>query len=493
MRSTDTVAAVHGVRRTERAQRAVLIPCALGVLWVGGVTLLLAIGFRSWAYDDPFITFRYAANLRHGLGFVYNPGEAVLSTTTPLYTLLLAFLSVLWPWSDLPGLSIGMGAASLGLGSVALFLLGRAWRTPWAGLTAAVLYPFSPLLLGTLGAETCFYVMLILWAFALYAREQYVGAAIAAALATLTRADGVLVGMVLALAFVVDHRRLPWRPLGVFAGLVLPWFVFAWWYFGAPFPVTLAAKQHQARMAISDSFVEGFGRMVRTYARNRAYWPYGVLLLLGSGYAVARARAWLWFLAWGVLYFSGYALLGVSRYFWYYAPFVPVFLAGVGLGVEALGVWLSRLQRKRLLQAGVWALIGILVVPQLLGTWRLHQRPDPRGRIYRDVGLWLSQHTPPQARVGTLEVGIIGYYARRYMVDFAGLIQPEVAQQMDVDTTYADTARWAIETYRPDYLVLDPAWFPELMAHQVEPSCTPFRRFTRPEYPGELVVYQCQW
>ena len=42
--------------------------------------------------------------------------------------------------------------------------------------------------------------------------------------------------------------------------------------------------------------------------------------------------------------------------------------------------------------------------------------------MYGVVGDWLQDHTPPHATVGTLEVGIIGYYSQRSMVDFAGLI-----------------------------------------------------------------------
>ena len=40
--------------------------------------------------DDAYITFRYARNLLAGHGFVFNPGEQVLGTTTPVYTLLMA-------------------------------------------------------------------------------------------------------------------------------------------------------------------------------------------------------------------------------------------------------------------------------------------------------------------------------------------------------------------------------------------------------------------
>src|SRR5437762_13129041 len=41
-------------------------------------------------FDDAYTTLRYAANLANGSGFVYNPGERVWGTTTPLFTLLLA-------------------------------------------------------------------------------------------------------------------------------------------------------------------------------------------------------------------------------------------------------------------------------------------------------------------------------------------------------------------------------------------------------------------
>jgi hypothetical protein len=42
------------------------------------------------AQDDAFITYRYARNLATGRGFVYNEGERVLGTTTPLYAMILA-------------------------------------------------------------------------------------------------------------------------------------------------------------------------------------------------------------------------------------------------------------------------------------------------------------------------------------------------------------------------------------------------------------------
>lgn len=457
------------------------------------VLIFVWVLFRNWGYDDPFITFRYAQNLRAGLGFVYNPGERVLSTTTPLYTLLLTGLSYLW--ADLPGLSTLISAMSLGFGALALYRLGQRRKNLEAGFTVALLYLLAPLMAATFGAETCFYVALILWAFAFHIEGKDVAAMVLAALATLARADGVLVGIVIGFRLFLRERRVPWKPVLVFGCLIAPWYLFSWLYFGSPFPVTLATKQHQAQMAISDSFAEGFLRWMQGYARNPFYWLHGLLLLIGLGYALQQARQWLLLVGWGTLYFAGYTVLRVSRYFWYYAPLVPVMLALVGSGVEAMLRLLSnRRGIARRFKPILWGvLLILLLLPQGRDLWYLAHHPDPRARIYRDVGLWLAEHTPPEASVGTLEVGIIGYYARRRMVDFAGLIQPEVALQMRYETTYEDTTFWAVRQYHPDFLVLNPAWFPRVMEQLVIPFCRPLERFLRPEYSGELVVYQCWW
>ncbi len=73
-----------------------LVPGAMFLLCVV-ITGFLYWRFSRWYYDDPFITFRYAQNLLAGNGLVYNLDERVLSTTTPLFAIWLAFLGILNP------------------------------------------------------------------------------------------------------------------------------------------------------------------------------------------------------------------------------------------------------------------------------------------------------------------------------------------------------------------------------------------------------------
>src|SRR5215208_2469417 len=179
-----------------------------------GTSLLINYFFSNWAYDDPFITYRYAANLQHGLGFVYNPNERVLSTTTPLFTILLALFGNLR--TDLPHLARTIGAFSLGIGGFILWDLAQTWKSPLVGWAGLLLYPTFPLLVGTLGSETPLYLAFCLAAFTLYARQRYLLTAVWVALATLTRPDGFLVALILATHFIVwIQRPIPWRAIGL--------------------------------------------------------------------------------------------------------------------------------------------------------------------------------------------------------------------------------------------------------------------------------------
>lgn len=458
------------------------------VLYAGGVAVGIFAAFSWWAYDDPFITFRYADNLRSGWGFVYNPGQRVLSTTTPLYTLVLTGLGFLW--SDLPRVSNLLGAVSLALGGVALFLLGRRWGDALAGLAAMLLFPLFPLVVQTLGSEMPFYITLVLWALVFQAQGWSGPAMVLAGLATLTRPDGMLAALVLAGWMALERRRLPWLPLLLFGLVTVPFYAGLWLYFGSPFPVTLMVKQHQAQMAITERFAPGFIGLLRAYVQQHP--PFllsGGFVVLGLFRFFASGGRWAPLLAWSCLYFAGYAALGVPRYFWYYAPLAPTLSVLVGCGLAwAAGVWPERIVRRGIVGL---VLVGLTLWPQIGGLISLYYNPDPRIQIYRQAGLWLNRWTPEASVVGALEVGIIGYYARRPVVDFAGLTQPEVAHQMHPEASYQDLALWAIDRYRPAYVVIDPGTLPAVAEALVRFGCVSVREFVDDRYRGRLVIYRC--
>ncbi len=479
-----------------RARRKPWLRYAGILLYLSVATGALYARYADWAYDDAYISYRYVQNLIRGAGFVYNPGEQVLSTTTPLYVLVLAILS---PFSrDLPHLSNLVGSFCLALGGLLLWDLARSWKTPLAGWTALALYPGFPLLVVTLGSEMPLYLALCLAALAGYGRARYNLAAALVALATLARPDGALLALILAAHYLFWLRKpIPWQAAGWYAVIVLPWLVFAWVYFGSPVPVTLAAKQAQGSMVISQRFAAGFFTTINPLMRWLVFWL--EIILAGIGFLLSF---WIWkrwrlLWAWTALYFVGYSLLGVSRYFWYYAPLVPGFIAAIGLGVATLDR-LASFWRRASPAVGYAAnlLVGLvfltLVVGQAQKTWRQAQLNDVRYTVFRKVGEWLAMNTPQDASVAALEIGVIGYYAGRPVVDFAGLVQPEVASLLLGANTYEGAAQWAMERYRPDYLVLREMVFPNLEAGYIARSCREVKYFSATAaYPYSYSIYAC--
>lgn len=470
------------------------------VLYIGLVTAALYALLAGWVYDDPFITYRYSYNLAHGLGFVYNPGERVQSTTTPLFTLLLAVLHPLW--ADLPHLANLLGAVSLALGGIFIWQLAEAWETRPVGWAGLLLYPTFPLLCNAVGSEIPLYLAFCLGAFAAYARQKLALSALFSALAVLTRPDGLLVPVILGIDILLKIRRgassqqkFPAEASSairtglIFVGLLIPWFLFSWLYFGTPLPATLAAKQHQGLMAVSQRFAPGFFTIIRLYFSAWQFWLEALLALIGTIAILRRPNRWMLVLAWAVVYFISYILLGVSRYPWYYAALAPGFIAAIGLGIAYAEKTWKRLTFNRV---GI-GFLAVLALAQLYHIWQFSQYSDPRYQIYRAVGEWLHENTSSEAAVGSLEAGIIGYYAQRRLIDFAGLLQPEVARQLSRETTYQDSALWTLENYHPEYVVLQEGMFPELEQGYISQHCQVSQRFQGESfgYHHAMNIYRC--
>ncbi|MCC6955740.1 MAG: hypothetical protein IT316_03030, partial [Anaerolineales bacterium] len=102
----------------------------LPLLLPAGIFLLALIartlpGART--IDDSYITYRYARNILAGAGFVFNPGERVMGTTTPLYTALMVAAGLVSGGVNAPfaQISLLINALADGLTCLLLIHLGR--------------------------------------------------------------------------------------------------------------------------------------------------------------------------------------------------------------------------------------------------------------------------------------------------------------------------------------------------------------------------------
>jgi hypothetical protein len=139
-------------------------------------------------------------------------------------------------------------------------------------------------------------------------------------------------------------------------------------------------------------------------------------------------------------------------------------------------------------------MILLLFLGQLQISWQQAGSIDRRYPVFRSIGQWLSAHTPPGSSVGALEIGVIGYYAGRPIIDFAGLIQPDVTLQLLGSSSYEGAALWAVQRYHPDYLVLRDGLFPDLEAGYVASHCQVVHKnpTTSGENPHSISIYDCR-
>jgi len=213
------------------------------------VGLVLTFGLTA---DDPFITLRYAANVLHGLGPVFNPGQRVEGFTSPLH--LAVDVAVV----ALPGGAKLLEAklASVLFGILAVHQAGRLIRAAalprWAtrlGLTLAG-GSFVLAVSASNGLETtlaCFLTtLLIVHLVAGRATTRPWTTGCIAGLCVLARPDALLIVMVLATCSVAAEGATRWWQRVRWAmpvlGVVGSSTAARLWYYGSPVPNTYWAK-----------------------------------------------------------------------------------------------------------------------------------------------------------------------------------------------------------------------------------------------------------
>ena len=418
--------------------------------------------------DDPLITLTYAKNIAAGHGFVFNHGDPVLGTTTPLFALVVGGLMALFP--GVPGTAIAVWTTAVcWLGLIWSFYFFRdAFGIPvstavWIGAAIAAsgwvphlgmeAYPFALLLVATLGMA--------------YGRRPLL-AGILGGLLFLTRGEGILFVSLAALAgWWVRARKdrerssslLRSTPFLMALGFLIPlglWALYAMPTFGNIFPNTLAAKIAQVDSGLWPAFQT---RLIGDWVPGWKIGPslgfplLNLFFVLVAGGLVRLARTYprLRVLpVWAVVYGSGYALLGVPGYPWYRLPIEFVLIVLLASGLEGLASLFgsAHAQPWRRVVAHV---PGVVVIGLLFGSTLDAIRTPPvheKDRAYFKMAAWFDENGSAGERIAYMEVGYLGYYTDLGIVDLVGLVTPDLTHRVAArDFT---SGFWEAE---PEYLV----------------------------------------
>jgi hypothetical protein len=157
----------------------------------------------------------------------------------------------------------------------------------------------------------------------------------------------------------------------------------------------------------------------------------------------------------------GYTLLQIGTAFaWYYAPLILIVMLLGSVGGAAV-IRTALRWRDTKLRAFAWPVTAtvclffvVFSAFNVQGTWSFLSTyktayfAGARDQVYRQVGYWLDENTPPDATVLLVEVGTIGYFGERRIIDLAGLVTYEL-RNLSKQRTY----REAVDVLRPDYVI----------------------------------------
>lgn len=456
------------VQRRLAAQPAVLFAVVAAASVLGFIAVSAAGGYVGFPLDDAWIHQTYARNLATRGEFAFVPGQPSAGSTSPLWTGLLAigYLAHI----DYRVWTYALGAALLGLnGWLAYRLVRGLWPAAGAAALAAgflVTLEWHLVWSAGSGMETLLFSACALLVFVLDWPAQAGLIGLVAGLAVLARPDGLsLVPFVAARAWLSKGRS--WQSVmraGLGFGILFgPYLWLNFRLSGAPWPNTFYAKQAEYAILRAEPIWTRLGEVGAL--------PFiGVLILLlpallWTTWRALRIRRWevLVVLGWPVALVAAYALrLPVTyQYGRYVMPVIPVLLA---LGCGGLAE-MARPRSPQMLPRVVsrtWLAAIVLVATVFWVRGAARYRTDVQIIETEMVATakWVSANTAVNSLVAAHDIGALGYFGGRQVLDMAGLVSPQVIPFIRDESRL----RGWLDASGANYLETFPGWYPTLTA-----------------------------
>jgi arabinofuranosyltransferase len=467
----------------------------MSTLLFAGIVIyaISTVGLWRVPFEDAAILMRYADNLAHGHGIVWNVGEHPVDGATDfLFMIVVASLVQL-------GVTVGRAIRIIGIGShIALTLLiyqGNRWI--WKSSVLPALFSALYLAAGTglsytfaffgtsffaLSASLTWLFVLLLMQSEAPSRWLSVAFALSSLITGLVRPEGVIASVLMLLAIIFlkgvrASRIIIADFVAVFLALGGAYFVWHWAYFGYPLPNPFYRKQNL--LLGSDSLYVSLVGLYRFCA------PFLLAFLLALR-SRRTGRMALAFLIPVLGFASAFALISGEMNFGlrYQYPLLPMVLMswyplvkGIGAGFRLpSGAMLAPTARNVLLLAAV-IFGGCLIYYSnrqnctLIASQTTCRVANETRGLY-DVAVMLSDYSEKGYVLATSEAGLLPYYSRWKAVDTWGLNDSWIIHHGGITEQYLDG-------YRPEVIVFHSTFSPVLPAALSEDSLqNPWFRMT---------------
>jgi hypothetical protein len=439
----------------------------------------IILAFFIWPYlwaiptgiDDSMITARYSENLAQGVGFVYNQGEQVLGTTTPLWAFLSHWIFYLPLTSTQHGILICLFAGVLSLIGILLWTRPPKGKPPKGTALLLCLLPsigetFS------MGMETGLLILLtvLLWNNLLKESERaahWIKTAFIVQALLLTRLDSVFLLAALLISYLmIFPERSRKGVVGVIAavsGMTLAWLLFCKFHYGHYLPHSMIAKAgfSSSLKETATSLLTEWPRKWSELLRLNFPWPqryqiffrlvYGAAVLGCVGFPLLKwkkkSKPERFLLLGGLFYLASYsAFFAVGRagiYPWYsHLPCFVWFGCSIPMLVRELHKKIPRLIIGATVSLAL--IIQVLVFTGLLQRGSTHLSNLQLGEYLKESGCESMMLEP---------IGYLGFHSKcRKVYDLAGLVSPDmlIFRRKGIPGWFFES----VEQMKPQYIIL---------------------------------------
>jgi len=411
----------------------------LAAVFAGSTALLLFLNWhlRFDLSDDAYIHLRIAHNMIRTGHPYFNPGEPVMVTSSPVWTLVLVlseFLfgarNALWMWD---AIFVGVAAtAAYWLAWFKVSSLGRGYKVAALFLPITVIACLSN---SPPGMESPLALALLLLSVVAFLRSSPWALPLLT-LAAFTRYELAVPLAVAGLACLLARSALKNGaiPAVAIAGAFTVWLLKE---FGTIFPNAIAAKSHVYALTASDSF-GGLLPHALILADYENVLFLLVLVLLGLYIAEPLKRAEcgepiriaaIALILWGISLFLLYVFARAFVFDWY----KPLVWCPVLIGISLM-MAIDHSTPRRILALFLLStfFLSLYVYPVRAARAALAKRPEGspvfnesrRVHVYLAAGA-MMRDVCPQSQLMTSEIGALGYSFQGYISDGVGIASPE--------------------------------------------------------------------
>jgi len=471
--------------------------------------LLLYYPIRGAMVDDTYIHLQYARNLAtlHELSF--NPGEATYGATSPLWVFMLSLVHV---FNLNPVVACRVLSVVLAIASIVLFynFVFRITADRSTSLLCAVILATEAWFVrwSSVGMETSLAVFMIILAMnTLLKADRSTGNSLLNGfvlfLAVLARPELILVFFIFAVSKFVTTGRKGLRFSGalLFVVLYTGWLFIVHRHTGTFFPLTAGAKQ--GRISLDTALMLRAAVPVKIVGATLLLPLLSVVISLVLGVARTGLLSFFdpgtqpgidkdelsTFLTFAVMMIfalpAAYVIMNFQLISRYLVPIVPLVIV---MGVLGFRNIVARAVGRVSLRRAILVVFSVLVVVQSILFYYIVVVPPTKAfaegldEVLVSMGTWLKENTPESTVVALPDIGAVGYYSRRRVLDLGGLVSPEINRIRRTVDYEEMLERGIYLRFHPDYLI-DRSRIPERFAGRIIAN----KRFV-PVLKGEIAA-----